>query len=343
MERSLGHGCPSAHLTAKRAMHVIKFYASTIVHDNDEATRPARFEVMCRYIVRLVEALRLTLPGREGGISSKEVQALKQEVASLKAAAAKAHADAADAKEQMVAVQNELQKELADVKLQLAHLLSRPSNPAAPGPAVTSKPAPTQGVTTPLHEAAKTGNLVSVRELVEGRLVSMESKAVADYPWCSRTPLILAAEAGHANIVLYLIGAGADVNAKGKDGDTALMRATGDVAITHALLAAGADVNVKDNNGCTALLLTIWRDGANAGVVSALLAAGAAVNAANKDGETTLMRATLVGDEASVRALIEAGADVNAKDNNDITALSVASGFGRESMCALLRAAGARA
>jgi ankyrin repeat protein len=63
-------------------------------------------------------------------------------------------------------------------------------------------------------------------------------------------------------IVKLLLNAGADVNAKAKDGRTALIwAARRDWAVrdNHAeavqvLLDAGADVNVRDNDGKTALL-----------------------------------------------------------------------------------------
>ena len=51
-----------------------------------------------------------------------------------------------------------------------------------------------------------------------------------------------------------LIQAGADVNARGPDGETALMCAaqSGQVQIVRALLQAGADITLKDKNGRTA-------------------------------------------------------------------------------------------
>jgi WD40 repeat protein/uncharacterized protein YecT (DUF1311 family) len=148
-----------------------------------------------------------------------------------------------------------------------------------------------------------------------------------------------------------LQAAEADVNAKDKDGNTALMSASrnGNIAEVRKLLAAKADVNATDNKGNTALMLasrTFYVE-----IVRELLAAKADVNARNKDGATALMLASgyshpglvvtdkngkmvvinksLVGNVEVVRALLAAKADVNVKSNkNGRTALMAASLFG---------------
>jgi ankyrin repeat protein len=58
------------------------------------------------------------------------------------------------------------------------------------------------------------------------------------------------------DVVLHLINNGADVNASGNDGDTALMWASwnGHYDIAKLLIDAGADVNAKNNFGETALM-----------------------------------------------------------------------------------------
>ncbi len=314
MERSMGPGRPSVHPNAARAMRMIKFYASGIVHDNDEATRPARFEVMCRYIVRLLEVLRQHLPGD----ASFVVQALQHEVAGLKIVLERAQADAK-------AREDALQKDL-----QLADLLSRAKTPI-----------PQWGVTTPLHEAARAGNLGFVRELVVKGVESLESTAVAGDPWNNRTPLLLAAKAGHDGIVLYLTNAGADVNAKDEYGQTALMlvASKGNEAVTRALLDAGADANAKKNSNNTALMMAA-RQGHEA-VTRALLTAGAEVNAKNDGGTTALLLAASNGHGVVTAALLAAGADVNATNDGGTTALMMAASYGHEAVTCALLAAGA--
>jgi len=70
--------------------------------------------------------------------------------------------------------------------------------------------------------------------------------------------LIDAAGRGDLPSVKRLINKGAAVNAKDKDGWTALMDASfgaGHREVVELLLAHGADVNAKNNNGDTALSL----------------------------------------------------------------------------------------
>ncbi len=64
-------------------------------------------------------------------------------------------------------------------------------------------------------------------------------------------PLVLAAGAGRLDIVRYLLDEGADVNARERQGNTALTEATyyGHVAIMKELLLRGADVNAVTANG----------------------------------------------------------------------------------------------
>ena len=68
--------------------------------------------------------------------------------------------------------------------------------------------------------------------------------------------LIDAARKGDINRIKKLLDKGADVNAKDKDGETALMAAAlrGHTEIVQFLLNKGADVNAKRNDGTTALM-----------------------------------------------------------------------------------------
>ncbi len=170
--------------------------------------------------------------------------------------------------------------------------------------------------------------------------------------WAAEANLIDAASAGDLARVRSLLAAGSDVNAKDKDGVTALMKASqsGRIEVVRALLEAKANVNAKLKNGSTALMYAMKND--HVDVVRALLAAGADVNAKDKDGVTSLMMSGIeAGKELDkfweefdelegkkttkhiekvdmVRALLAAGADVNAKDKDGFTALMYASGWG---------------
>ena len=135
-----------------------------------------------------------------------------------------------------------------------------------------------------------------------------------------RTALMVAAWNGKTDTVKALVEAGADVNAKNNDGWTALMAAAeyDRTDTVKALAEAGADVNAKDNDGWTALMKVV-RYG-NTDTVKALVEADADVNA-KKDGWTALMAAAAYGYTNTVKALVEAGADVNAKGAWGKTAL----------------------
>jgi ankyrin repeat protein len=84
------------------------------------------------------------------------------------------------------------------------------------------------------------------------------------------TPLMYAAAVGSIDTMRTILDAGADVNATGGDGMTALMWATGDVAKVRLLVERGANVNAKANNGTTTALVAAAQRGA-ASVVQYLL------------------------------------------------------------------------
>ena len=73
--------------------------------------------------------------------------------------------------------------------------------------------------------------------------------------------LIAAAFNGDLPEVQRLLAKGAEVNAKDKEGKTALMMASwnGHVEVVRVLLAKRADVNAKRNDGTTALMLASYR------------------------------------------------------------------------------------
>ncbi|MCA8923863.1 MAG: ankyrin repeat domain-containing protein, partial [Planctomycetes bacterium] len=122
-----------------------------------------------------------------------------------------------------------------------------------------------------------------------------------------RTPLMFAAEAGHADVVARLIAAGADPNARDADGHTPLIYAAGEgqLAVTRALLAAGADPLLAGQRGESPLHhavleghLELVRLLCDRGVDPGLLAAGV----------SPLTLAVRQGHEAVLRELLERGA-----------------------------------
>ena len=126
--------------------------------------------------------------------------------------------------------------------------------------------------------------------------------------------LLNAAKIGDVNRISELILAGADVNAKNSDGNTALMWASA-YGYTNAiikLLELGADVNASNNDGWTALMWAAKNGHTNA--IIKLVEHGAKINARDKNGYTALVWAAFNGHVDSIIKLIELGADVNSKN-----------------------------
>jgi WD40 repeat protein len=134
------------------------------------------------------------------------------------------------------------------------------------------------------------------------------------------TALVTAAGGGVVELVHLLLEKGARVDARDKNGDTALFK-TAKPEVIRLLLENGADVNARNNNGVTPLMQSRTNETARL-----LLDRGADVNAKTNDGETPLMFAVRLWgtDTERARFLLEMGANVSAKNVRGETALSLA-------------------
>lgn len=106
---------------------------------------------------------------------------------------------------------------------------------------------------TPLHLAAFFGRVETVDVLLRHE-APVETYAEASF--APVTPLGSAAAAGMIDVARILLDAGADVNARGRDGGfTALHAAAqgGNVALAELLLERGADRDVSTDDGTTPL------------------------------------------------------------------------------------------
>ena len=136
--------------------------------------------------------------------------------------------------------------------------------------------------------------------------------------------LRITAGRGKTEAMKALINAGADVNAKDNDDETALMWAaeSGHAEAVKILINTGANVNAKNNDGYTALMLAAING--NAETIKILLNAGADVNAKNNNGGTALILAAYRGHAEAITTLLNAGADVNAKTDGGTRAVDYA-------------------
>jgi ankyrin repeat protein len=128
--------------------------------------------------------------------------------------------------------------------------------------------------------------------------------------------VLAVARRGDADAVRTLVSSGADPDARGKDGRTALMLAaeSGQVETVQALVDSRAKLDEQTLRGDTALAFAARSDHREA--VRILLRAGASPRVKDSHGSTPLMETT---DAYIARALIRGGADVNAVDDKGLT------------------------
>jgi ankyrin repeat protein len=182
-----------------------------------------------------------------------------------------------------------------------------------------------------LMHAAATWDLETIKRII-GDGVNVNARALDS----DNTALILAAtnpasfrptrlsrldRPPDSKTVQYLLTAGANPNAKGYLGSTALMRTT-DSSIARDLINHGANLNIADDKGWTALVYAV--DGHNPPIVRILLNAGAQVDAKDKRGWTPLMYAVDEGDIDVTKVLLASGASPEIRNKQGETALDIA-------------------
>jgi len=130
------------------------------------------------------------------------------------------------------------------------------------------------------------------------------------------TALMVAARAGNAPNVTFLLKAGASVRPRTTSGVTALMMAAEDCThpeLIRMLLNAGSQINEEADDGSTALTLASPSRRCNPDVIKELVKAGADPNHINHHGWTPLMKAITNNCLANVNVLLELGANPNQK------------------------------
>ena len=176
------------------------------------------------------------------------------------------------------------------------------------------------------------------------------------------TALLLAVLYDHAEMVEFLIQNGADVNAKGEDGGTALHAAAflGQYTVTKLLIQNGADVNARNNDGETVisgtmadwettkfiagmLQLKLDRERVENGrdqIVELLRQNGSEAEFSDPTGNDIWTMAG-AGNVQAVKEHLAKGIDVDAKNKDGSTALHIASLLGQYEVAELLIQKGA--
>jgi ankyrin repeat protein len=221
---------------------------------------------------------------------------------------------------------------------------------------------------SPLWEAAKSGDLARVRQLVDAGRQAGETGGAYAQP-----ALAAAANEGHAAVVEFLLRKGAAPNARDKLGYPVLVyavwsRAPGAPAVIGALLRAGADpalagsdsksppqivaetgsvpqLQAMLDNGVAVdfrtphqeTLLAISAANGRSDAVKLLLERGAAVNAVDDEGFTPLMNACQNRHVEVVKLLLVKGADRNVKNRYGETAQSFVQGKHEDTQAAHVR------
>lgn len=191
-----------------------------------------------------------------------------------------------------------------------------------------------------LLHAARAGKLDSVRELIASgadpnadfsKQVDEESFAgmTVTYTGGAGSVLIGAATSGNPELVREILRYHPDLEARDRQGNTAVIAASEDSGNTseedraeciRLLVHAGANVNAKNNQGNTALHETFLT-----AVEEMLLTLGADVNAKNNEGETPIF--TTVDNDA-IALYIQHGANLSIRNNNGQTAIEAAADRG---------------
>ena len=154
------------------------------------------------------------------------------------------------------------------------------------------------------------------------------------------TLLFAAAQLGCEAQARALLDRGAAIDAKDREGKTALAKAAeaDKLPLVRLLLERGANVNNRAVDGSTPLFYAAEQD--RGAVVALLLERGADPNLPGRKGVRPLAAAAFNGSTESVAELMKFGADPNALDDDGSAAIIYAAGHGYAPVVALLLRAG---
>ncbi|MEE2742595.1 MAG: ankyrin repeat domain-containing protein [Bdellovibrionota bacterium] len=188
----------------------------------------------------------------------------------------------------------------------------------------------------PLHYACSKNDFEAAKVFIDaGADVDQRSY------FLDSTPLVELCRRDKADerIISYLIGKGANVNAKGKEGMTSLHQVAkrGDWQIAKVLINSGADYHWQDDEGQTPLHVV-----ENVKTAQLLLQKGADKESCDRDGRTPLHKACESENINLVQFLIREGAKINVEDEHGETPLDIARKAKNEELQEILERAGGK-
>jgi len=178
--------------------------------------------------------------------------------------------------------------------------------------------------TEPLVKAAFKNDIDAVRDLI----FTISTVDTVDQS-AGMNAFAYAVEHSNSEMVQLLLASGANVNARNRNEQTALMylRENATVDMVRTLIAAGAEINAHDESGNTPLMTAAAS--CNLVVVNELISDGAYTDAKDNDGQTVLMKAAANDISEITTLVLKSGVDVNAQDANGGTALINAARWGK--------------
>ena len=197
---------------------------------------------------------------------------------------------------------------------------------------------PEEPKTVPLYYAAKLGFCDLANFLIVEHPEHVNARG-GEYD----TPMHVAVNAKHANILSLLIEHGADIEGQCNimANGTPLHHAAwfGRFEAGQCLLDHGANISARDNDRDTPLIYAAFQG--HVEFARMLLEHGAVIDAQNVRGETALHHAVKNIYTSAVQLLLEHGADVNVCDQNGDTPSNLASSCGNQEIVELMSAYGA--
>ncbi|XP_073678272.1 transient receptor potential cation channel, subfamily N, member 1 [Garra rufa] len=178
---------------------------------------------------------------------------------------------------------------------------------------------------TPLHYSARVGNTAALQEMISNVPSNQLQTAINKHAKNGRSPLLLAAEQGHTEVVKILLLNNARVDVFDEEGKAAIHLAAeqGHHNIVDVLLAHKAFVNAKTKRGLTPLHLSAQSGSAR--LVRLLVEAHqATVDALSLRKQTPLHLAAISGQLDVCSSLLNLKADITATDIRGQTPLHLA-------------------